>query len=1048
MDLLDRIQSGLFFHQLAPIDSGSSLAQTNIPPRPQPGLTPAYQAVIPPPPAPRIVDAPASSPPVYASTIPLPLLSVAVDVDANGRLCTTKITQRFSNASPDIAQHAKYVFPVYDGSVVTEFRCWVGTTLLEGAVKARETAQAEFKQAVSQYKAAVLVEELTPEVFETNVGNIPAHTTVKVEISYASLLKVDSSTGGLVLTIPTSIAPRYGIPPMGYTSNQSLSTDGLKINVNASMPAAIRKMESRSHPISVEIGAVTHSSFETFAAGASSEKFDPTRGRATLSDRQAILDRDFVLFILSKSRELAKSRAIAEPQPGTSGLFTVAITIHPGDLFLENVDTGEFDGEIIFMVDRSGSMQDTMPSLINVLNIFLRSLPRNCSFNIASFGSSVSWMWPTSQKYSQQALDLASDQIESFQADLGGTEIYSALDSVKTHHNSAREVASNVILLTDGEVWDVDNVIELVRSMTSDPESNLRFFFIGIGDHVSHRLVEGIGEQGGGYAEVITESSTGSWQERIIQMLKAALTPSRLRCEVHFGETSPADVCEKQVAGITVKCPRYLQAPYSIPTLNTFSHCSVYYTLDERLAELPAAVNIIAITDKGEKLITHLPLEQTTERTAIHHLAAKALMDDYETGHSWLHLCNPRLMSESPAALEQILKEEAQALGQQWSITSSWTSYVAIDSSTRQQHEISVLKAKAVEIMQLTEPRPTAFSNFHPNMPMPQFSPLSPQLYIPPQSFGQDAGGFDNSSEDVRIFHFGDLRRYDDSLSNGIGTRSANWNAGTTPSKHNSTSGYFIDPTSALSDWGEEREDTLRSQPFCTTGHQRSIAYTPGVDDIPFLEVPPSASVDPVGVPITECDSPQISPPVPLLTSSTCASSDIFRRPHAPLAVKLEVESWPVREARPPDRKRLSLDNLLHTQDADGKFHSHGPELEESMIPDGKAEFLAQFLDSVFKDMPATPEQDLDVERYSVRFNILAILYVIDVHASSKGLWELQVSKAWQWLGRTVARLWARKGCSGDMPLMSLERLESSLIIGQLVNCAGAFDSARPKDVS
>jgi hypothetical protein len=155
------------------------------------------------------------------------------------------VTQQFSNASSSATQNARYVFPIYDGSVVTSFRCWIGNDrLLEGAVKAKEAARADFQHAVSQRKVAVLVEELAPEIFETSVGNIPAQTTVKIEITYTNLLKVDNSTGGLVLTIPTSIAPRYGDVPEGYSGNESLLTEGLRINVQASMPTAIRKMES------------------------------------------------------------------------------------------------------------------------------------------------------------------------------------------------------------------------------------------------------------------------------------------------------------------------------------------------------------------------------------------------------------------------------------------------------------------------------------------------------------------------------------------------------------------------------------------------------------------------------------------------------------------------------------------------------------------------------------------------------------------------------------------------------------------------------------
>ncbi|GFG03330.1 von Willebrand factor type A domain protein [Aspergillus udagawae] len=685
MDVLDRLQSGLFF-QPNLVDLTPTISQPSLLPNQAHPTSHYHNHASSSTPA-------ASFAPINSSTpeVPFPLLSVSADVDVHGRLALQR-----------------YVFPIYDGSVVTSFRCWIGNDkLLEGAVKAKEVARADFKHAVSQHKVAVLVEELAPEVFETSVGNIPAQTTVKIEITYANLLKVDKSTGGLVLTIPTSIAPRYGDAPAGYSGNKSLLTEGLRISVQASMLAAIRKMESRSHPISVEMGAVSHKSFKNFAAGASSDMLDYSKGRATLSDRKAELHQDFVLQILCSSRESSQSQAIAASQPGQQGLSTIAVTVHPGDLFCQDVNMEDFVGEIIFVTDRSGSMKSKIPSLNNVMNIFLRSLPEACSFNIASFGSQVTWLWPSSMRYSQENLDVASKHVDSFQANYGGTEIYGALHSVLDHYNKRNDVPTSVILLTDGEVWNVDNVIQLVRRTASNGYSNIRFFSLGIGDQVSHRLVEGIGQQGGGYAEVVPESSMGSWQERVIQMLKSALTPSRLQCNVDLGEDLATKTSERQIAGYSVQYPEWIQAPHHIPVLNTFSHFSVYYMLERGLDSLPKLIKITATTERGEKLTAQLPIQTVAEQPTIHHLAAKALMNDYETGQSWMHSLNPAFKSSNPAGFEKVLEQKAQHIRQTWSIPSKWTSYVAIDRTTAQQHAISIHKADAMELSQLTRPRHT-----------------------------------------------------------------------------------------------------------------------------------------------------------------------------------------------------------------------------------------------------------------------------------------------------------------------------------------------------
>lgn len=367
--------------------------------------------------------------------------------------------------------------------------------------------------------------------------------------------------------------------------------EGLKINVQAALPVAIRKMESRSHPISVELGVVTHRSFAQFAAAVNSDEFDPTKARASLADSSAILDRDFVLHLQPASREFLQSRAVAKAQPHGSEC-TVAVTINPGDLFIKNASTEKYTGELVFIVDRSGSMESKIPALRNVVDVFLRSLPEACSFNIGSFGSDYSWLWDTSRSYSQGTMDIATRHASMLEANMGGTEILQVLQSAV--ERAPKDIPTDIILLTDGEVWDVSQVIQFVRSSA---DSKVRFFALGIGDQVSHRLVEGIGQQGGGYAEVITDTSTGMWQGRVIQMLKAALTPSRLHCQASL--SMPAGETMAQSPD-QIQRPACIQAPYHIPVLNPWSNFSLYYMVQACLSSLPDTVTITATAEHGD----------------------------------------------------------------------------------------------------------------------------------------------------------------------------------------------------------------------------------------------------------------------------------------------------------------------------------------------------------------------------------------------------------------------------------------------------------------
>ena len=61
------------------------------------------------------------------------------------------------------------------------------------------------------------------------------------------------------------------------------------------------------------------------------------------------------------------------------------------------------------------------------LVFFLKSLPEDSYFNIVSFGSDFSSLFPVSQRYEDSTLDSALSTIDTFYSDMGGTEIYKAL---------------------------------------------------------------------------------------------------------------------------------------------------------------------------------------------------------------------------------------------------------------------------------------------------------------------------------------------------------------------------------------------------------------------------------------------------------------------------------------------------------------------------------------------------------------------------------------------------------------------------------------------
>jgi hypothetical protein len=656
----------------------------------------------------------------------LPLLDVAVDVRVDSNIATTRIMQRFTNISDIAIPEAHYTFPIYDGGAVITFRYHVGDSkVLVGKVLSNEEAKIEYMRAIENMEAVALLEEKTPEVLQTMIGNIPPKTSVKIEITYVNELKPDAGGNGLLVTIPTSVAPRYGTPPKEYSNSSAMVHTGLAIVVAVNSQERIRQIECRSHPALVEMGTAGAPpdllDFEDFHAQASSAgkrkqgsaKFNLQQATVKLSDPNAKMDKDFVVSINTVENEepTQRSRALLSPS-NEYGHSALMVTIKPSELFSTHIPNIDFKGEIIFIADRSGSMTgEKIAGLRNVLYIFLKSLPNTCSFNLWSFGSSFRSLWVTSKQYSQQALDEAVSHVSGFAADMGGTELLKALEDVVARR-SATTASTQVILLTDGQVWDTDKTINFVRTTRSELGDAMRLFVLGIGDTVSHRLIEGLGGVGGGFGEVVGIATPDMWQDRVIRMLKGALMPPTWNCEIDLGcQFTPRDLCVdsfapdvKDMKQTASKSSGYIAAPRS-PLMHHFKQQSVFFLLDIGSLAPPLSV-IITATAKGNGLEAPAVVKATlpvlctmTPNRTLQHLVVKSALLELDMRVDQQQSPGLDPIDDSMACSNAVL------LGKQYSVTSRWTSFVATDSGATIINAIDSYNAPASVLHLLTSPQ-------------------------------------------------------------------------------------------------------------------------------------------------------------------------------------------------------------------------------------------------------------------------------------------------------------------------------------------------------
>ncbi|MCJ1341591.1 hypothetical protein MMC09_006887 [Bachmanniomyces sp. S44760] len=604
----------------------------------------------------------------------------------------TCLTQTFLNPTEAIIKDCIYTFPLYDGVSVVDFTCRIGQQVVRGVVKERNHAQNVYEDAKGKGKTASLLEQspAAADCFTIKLGILKSKQRAIVEITYLGELKHDSELDATRFTIPTTIAPRYGsksgnrIPhaPFAY-DNGSMS---ITVDVFAPKGVFIKRIASLTHQSSTALGITSD------APLADSAKGWLDKVSATLTLDTCELEKDFVLLI--ETQETGIPKAILETHPTIPDQRALMVTLVP------KFSLTPSRPEIIFVADQSGSMHDKIPALMSAMKIFLKSLPLGIKFNILSYGTKHSLLWPQSKAYSHESLSEAIAHVEDFSASMEGTETFAA---IKAAINSRHEdLPCEVMLLTDGQIWKQEKLFSYIGDQVTESNGEIRVFALGIGDAVSSSLIEGVARAGNGLAQIV--STTDQLDAKIIRMLKAGLSPhvkdytlelNYSNDEDHGKDKENEDEDEEEnfylVENITdgvkfllenhgatekskgkesislydkssetekaleptmslnnekdryahlpeIPIPYLLQAPHKVPALFPFTRTAVYVLMSPGSdRNAPKSVTLRGSSVDGPVHLK-IPVESLPiPGTTIHQLAAKKAAQDLEEGRGWLH---------------------------------------------------------------------------------------------------------------------------------------------------------------------------------------------------------------------------------------------------------------------------------------------------------------------------------------------------------------------------------------------------------------------------
>ncbi|KUJ83427.1 hypothetical protein AWR36_006085 [Microbulbifer flavimaris] len=402
---------------------------------------------------------------------PVPLQAVEIAVEIQHLLAEMVITQDYTNhEAADI--EVSYTFPVPTEAVLLGVQAKIGDREIAGQVAESADAESHYEDAIADGDSAILLQRVRPGLYSLSLGNLQSGEEARITYRYGLALCWNGDR--VDLRLPTAIAPKYGSSAaLGLPPHQTVDADPTyrcqyELTVSVAGLLADAVVSSPSHDIA------THMEAGGLQIG--------------LQDSAADMDRDLVLNFRLRSDQ----RCSATMSRDGEG-FVAMLSYRPS---IPNQETSS-PRNLALVVDCSGSMNgDSIRQAGAALSNIAERLSPQDRINVILFGSHHRALFPGQVLVEKSVKNRIRRLGRSLQADMGGTELASAL---RVAYDSLAEVGpGEVLLITDGSVCAEETILGEARSVPH------RVFTVGVGSAVSEGLLKALSAATGGSAEFVT----------------------------------------------------------------------------------------------------------------------------------------------------------------------------------------------------------------------------------------------------------------------------------------------------------------------------------------------------------------------------------------------------------------------------------------------------------------------------------------------------------------------------------------------------------------
>ncbi len=405
------------------------------------------------------------------------LESIKIEGDVRGLLFDARVIHSYKNDTQSPIE-VIYNFPLPFSAVLLGVTVTLGDARLSGLVVEKAKAVNSYEDLISSGDSAILIERTNDHNYCLSLGNLAPGERCVIELRYAQMLQYEQDN--LRLQIPTVLAPRYGdaIRDGKYGPHQEYGSDLLvsykfELSLRLYGQLVSGRISSPSHAISLILSKDD--------AIVNSDPYMQIR-----LGREYELDRDFVLNVggLEQASLSLQSSDYANKNHNVS-----LVSFYPKINQYENEEIHP-PISLKVLVDCSGSMAgDSIRSVSDALICIIDQLRSDDRYSLSKFGARVEHrsrsLWPVND----ESLSAARLWVKNLQADMGGTELERALDSII---RQASDNAADILLITDGEVYAIDSIIDAAKS------SKQRIFVVGIGSSPVESHIRRLASASGG----------------------------------------------------------------------------------------------------------------------------------------------------------------------------------------------------------------------------------------------------------------------------------------------------------------------------------------------------------------------------------------------------------------------------------------------------------------------------------------------------------------------------------------------------------------------